>query len=127
MALHLAMAAPAAVAELKFDAGALSLLRDETQRTAVVRSMVALAHGWQARVVASGVDDLGTRAWLTGLGCDAAQGHACGHELPADQVPAWYALNRRAETGPAQSARSATGSRLGLGQIGGAIARARPH
>ncbi|MFM2341897.1 MAG: hypothetical protein RLZZ592_1550 [Pseudomonadota bacterium] len=129
MALHLALAAPAAVAELKFDAGALGLLRDEAQRTAVVRSVVALAQGWKARVVVSGVDDLGLRAWLTELGCDAAQGYACGHELPAEQVPAWFALSRRIETesGAAQP-RSASGSRVGLGQTGGpTTGRARPH
>ncbi|NRT55329.1 EAL domain-containing protein [Sphaerotilus uruguayifluvii] len=130
LALHLAMAAPAAVAELKFDAGALGLLRSEAQRAAVVRALVALAQGWQARVVATGVDDLVTRAWLAELGCDAAHGQACGRELPADQVPAWCA-GRRGEAGPAAQAgaRAPAGSRLGRGQSGAAALpeRSRPH
>ncbi|MFM2345754.1 MAG: hypothetical protein RL654_507 [Pseudomonadota bacterium] len=120
MALHLAMAAPASVAELKFDSTSLGLLRSEAQRIAVVRALVALARGWQARVVATGVDDLLTRAWLAELGCDAAQGPACGRELPADQVPAWCA----GRSGPAQAPASAAGSRLALGQSGAARAAA---
>ncbi|MGR6805842.1 EAL domain-containing protein [Sphaerotilus natans] len=114
MALHLAMAAPASVAELKFDSTSLGLLRSEAQRIAVVRALVALARGWQARVVATGVDDLLTRAWLAELGCDAAQGPACGRELPADQVPAWCA----GRSGPPQPPASAAGSRLASGQSG---------
>lgn len=114
MALHLAMAAPASVAELKFDSTSLGLLRSEAQRIAVVRALVALARGWQARVVATGVDDLLTRAWLAELGCDAAQGPACGRELPADQVPAWCA----GRSGPPQAPASAAGSRLAPGQSG---------
>lgn len=114
MALHLAMAAPASVAELKFDSTSLGLLRSEAQRIAVVRALVALARGWQARVVATGVDDLLTRAWLAELGCDAAQGPACGRELPADQVPAWCA----GRSGPAQAPASVAGSRLAPGQSG---------
>jgi len=114
MALHLAMAAPASVAELKFDSTSLGLLRSEAQRISVVRALVALARGWQARVVATGVDDLLTRAWLADLGCDAAQGPACGRELPADQVPAWCA----GRSGPAQAPASAAGSRLASGQSG---------
>ncbi|SIQ90112.1 EAL domain, c-di-GMP-specific phosphodiesterase class I (or its enzymatically inactive variant) [Sphaerotilus natans] len=125
MALHLAMAAPASVAELKFDSTSLGLLRSEAQRIAVVRALVALARGWQARVVATGVDDLLTRAWLAELGCDAAQGPACGRELPADQVPAWCA----GRSGPPQAPASAAGSRLAPGQSGttSVAERSRPR
>lgn len=129
MALHLAMAAPASVAELKFDSTSLGLLRSEAQRIAVVRALVALARGWQARVVATGVDDLLTRAWLAELGCDAAQGPACGRELPADQVPAWCAgrsgppgLPANTDATQATMPASAAGSRLARGQSGAASA-----
>lgn len=129
MALHLAMAAPASVAELKFDSTSLGLLRSEAQRIAVVRALVALAQGWQARVVATGVDDLLTRAWLAELGCDAAQGPACGRELPADQVPAWCAgrsgppgLSTNTDATQAAMPVSAAGSRLAHGQSGAASA-----
>ena len=97
MALHLAMAAPASVAELKFDSTSLGLLRSEAQRIAVVRALVALAQGWQARVVATGVDDLLTRAWLAELGCDAAQGPPADANCPPIRCPgAPAARGRRA-------------------------------
>ena len=79
------------MAEFRFDAAALGLLPRPEQRTAVVRSILALARGWNARVVADGVDDLDTLAWLGELGCDGAQGAACGKVMPAEQVLAWCA------------------------------------
>ena len=39
-----------------------------------MRSTVELAHGLGMRVVAEGVEDAGTYALLTELGCDEAQG-----------------------------------------------------
>jgi EAL domain-containing protein (putative c-di-GMP-specific phosphodiesterase class I) len=89
--LHVALAGLDPVAEFKFDVAALDLLPRPEQRTAVVRSMLALARGWNARVVADGVDDLDTLAWLGEMGCDGAQGAACGKVMPAEQVLAWCA------------------------------------
>lgn len=91
LSLHVALAGLDPVAEFKFDVRALSLLPRMEQRAAVVRALMALARGWGARVVADGVDDLGTLAWLGELGCDGAQGHASGKSMPADQVRAWCA------------------------------------
>ena len=91
LSLHVALAGLDPVAEFKFDVQSLSLLPRMEQRTAVVRALMALARGWGARVVADGVDDLGTLAWLGELGCDAAQGHASGKSMPAEQVRAWCA------------------------------------
>jgi len=89
--LHVALAGLDPVAEFRFDAAALGLLPRLEQRTAVVRAALALARGWNARVVADGVDDLDTLAWLGELGCDGAQGAACGKVMPAEQVLAWCA------------------------------------
>jgi EAL domain-containing protein (putative c-di-GMP-specific phosphodiesterase class I) len=91
LSLHVALAGLDPVSEFRFDAGGLALLPRPEQRAAVVRALVALAQGWGARVVADGVDDLGTLAWLNELGCDGAQGLACGKSLPAEQVRAWCA------------------------------------
>ena len=91
LSLHVALAGLDPVAEFKFDVQSLSLLPRMDQRTGVVRALAALARGWGARVVADGVDDLGTLAWLGELGCDAAQGHASGKAMPAEQVRAWCA------------------------------------
>lgn len=89
--LHVALAGLDPVAEFKFDVGALSLLPRPEQRTAIVRAVLAMARGWNARVVADGVDDLDTLAWLGEMGCDGAQGTACGKVMPAEQVLAWCA------------------------------------
>jgi EAL domain-containing protein (putative c-di-GMP-specific phosphodiesterase class I) len=91
LSLHVALAGLEPVSEFKFDVGALSLLPRMEQRAAIVRALTALARGWGARIVADGVDDLGTLAWLGELGCDGAQGNACGKGLPAEQVRAWCA------------------------------------
>ena len=89
--LHVALAGLDPVAEFKFDVAALGLLPRPEQRKAVVRAILALARGWNARVVADGVDDLDTLGWLGELGCDGAQGTACGKVMPAEQVHAWCA------------------------------------
>ena len=91
LSLHVALAGIDPVREFKFDVGALSLLPRMEQRAAVVRALMALARGWGARLVADGVDDLGTLAWLGELGCDGAQGHASGKAMLAEQVRAWCA------------------------------------
>ena len=91
LSLHVALAGLDPVSEFRFDVGGLALLPRTEQRAAVVRALVALARGWGARVVADGVDDLGTLAWLGELGCDGAQGLACGKGMPAEQVRAWCA------------------------------------
>ncbi len=110
LSLHLALAGIESVAELKLDARGLAQLPRPEQRAAVVRAQVALARGWGARVVAAQVDDLATLAWLGELGCDGAQGGACGRPLPAEQVPGWCA-----------------GHRAAAGSAGGAVeARVRP-
>jgi len=90
LALHMALAGLDPVAEVKFDVATLDLLPRTEQRAAVVRALIALARGWNARVVADSVDDLSTLAWLRELGCDSATGAACGQAMQADQVRAWY-------------------------------------
>jgi EAL domain-containing protein (putative c-di-GMP-specific phosphodiesterase class I) len=94
LSLHVALAGLDPVSEFRFDVGALSLLPRMEQRAAIVRALATLARGWGARLVADGVDDLGTLAWLGELGCDGAQGNACGKRMPAEQVRAWCAGHR---------------------------------
>lgn len=91
LSLHVALAGLEPVSEFRFDVGALTLLPRIEQRAAAVAALAALARGWGARLVADGVDDLGTLAWLSEQGCDGAQGSACGKGMPAEQVRAWCA------------------------------------
>jgi len=66
---------------------------------ALVRHLVALAHGVGAAVVAEGVEDEAQRAFLEGCGCDALQGWLLG----------------RPEAGEAWRARSAAPALAGVG------------
>ncbi|MFM2055395.1 MAG: hypothetical protein RL456_3432 [Pseudomonadota bacterium] len=104
LSLHLALAGIEPVAEFRIDAAALQTLPRTEQRAGVVRAMLALARGWGARLVAEGVDDLATLAWLGELGCDAAQGLACGRPMPAEQVPPWCDGRQRPAGEPARPA-----------------------
>lgn len=61
---------------------------------AVLKSLITLAKGLGAEVVAKAVEDAGTATWLQQLGCHAAQGHAWSRPLPAEQVRAWCAAQR---------------------------------
>lgn len=103
LSLHLALAGIESVTAFKVSTASLTALPRAEQRAAVVRSLVALARGWNARLIADGVDDLTTLAWLGELGCDEAEGSACGRAMPAEQVHAWCA----GHGGSALSSRSA--------------------
>jgi diguanylate cyclase (GGDEF)-like protein/PAS domain S-box-containing protein len=72
--------------------GRLGTRRDD----AVVAAVVNLAHAFEMRVVAEGVESLDQLAALRAMGCDRAQGFLMGRPLPADEVtalirthPAW--------------------------------------
>jgi EAL domain-containing protein (putative c-di-GMP-specific phosphodiesterase class I) len=56
---------------------------DVPQKLALVRSLVELAHQLKLEVVVAGVDDEATKALLTELRCDFAQGTAIGAPLDA--------------------------------------------
>ena len=61
--------------ELKIDRTfVLGASRDEGAAT-IVRSLVALGHEMDLRVVAEGIEDAETLYWLKSLGCDAGQGY----------------------------------------------------
>ena len=89
---YLALAELGSLAELKIDLRALRRTAGSARSdrgAAVLRSLITLAQGLGAEVIAKGVEDAGTAAWLQQLGCHAAQGHAWSRPLPAEQVRAW--------------------------------------
>jgi diguanylate cyclase (GGDEF)-like protein len=57
----------------------------------VVRSMIDLGHSLDLRVVAEGVEDLGTLQRLRQLHCDAVQGFALSRAVAANVLEAWLA------------------------------------
>jgi diguanylate cyclase (GGDEF)-like protein len=57
----------------------------------VMRSMIDLGHNLGLRVVAEGVEELGTLERLRQLHCDAVQGHVLSRAVAANALEAWLA------------------------------------
>ena len=76
--------------ELKIDQvfvrNMLSVREDER----IVRSVINLAHHFDLQVVAEGVEDGETMAFLQALGCDAVQGYHIARPMPAGQFGWWW-------------------------------------
>jgi diguanylate cyclase (GGDEF)-like protein len=77
-----------AVGELKLDRAFIGGLDADHSGhdTAIVHSAIDLAHALGLRIVAEGVENAGTLARLTDLGCDMAQGFHISRPLPADRL-----------------------------------------
>jgi EAL domain-containing protein (putative c-di-GMP-specific phosphodiesterase class I) len=75
------------VNELKIDRSFVEGLGSDPEDTAIVTSVIELAHAVGIQAVAEGVEtEEQWRALLT-LGCDLAQGYLFARPLPADEVP----------------------------------------
>jgi EAL domain-containing protein (putative c-di-GMP-specific phosphodiesterase class I) len=83
------------LAELKIDrlfVGAMTARREDLQ---IVRSVIDLAHNFELRAVAEGVEDAATFAMLRAMGCDAAQGYYCAKPMSADDLMRWWPVRPR--------------------------------
>lgn len=80
------------VQRLKIDRAFVRDLGRDTDSAAIVRSIVALGHGLNMRIVAEGVETGGQLALLRELGCDEYQGYLFSRPLAADAVPAMLGL-----------------------------------
>ena len=65
------------------------LNRESASATAVIESVVAMAHRLGLRVVAEGVETRPQARRLQQLNCDELQGHYFGEPMPAEQIPQW--------------------------------------
>ena len=72
--------------ELKIDRSFIMNLDIESSDAIIVASTVELGHNLGLRIVAEGVEDGDTLAWLAGLGCDVAQGYHIGRPMAPDAV-----------------------------------------
>ncbi len=80
--------------ELKLDR-TLSLDVTTSGRAAsIVWHTVALAHDLGLRVVAEGIQDVGTTRALHALGCDTGQGYHLAVPMPVDEFVAWLRAHR---------------------------------
>jgi diguanylate cyclase (GGDEF)-like protein/PAS domain S-box-containing protein len=76
------------VQRLKIDRAFVRDLGRDADSAAIVRSVVALGHGLQMRIVAEGVETESQLDMLRSLGCDEFQGYLFARPMDAGAVPA---------------------------------------
>lgn len=80
-----------AVKCIKIDRTFIKDLHANPENQQVVRSMIDLAHNLQLKVVAEGVEEQKSLDWLSGRGCDEAQGYFIGKPMKLDILKRWLA------------------------------------
>ena len=75
-----------AVDRLKIDRSFVLDLQDGGDDAAIVRTIIALGHNLDLRVVAEGVETPAQAEFLRASGCDEAQGYWYGRPMPADAL-----------------------------------------
>ena len=70
--------------ELKIDQSFVRNLLHSTGDQAIVSSTIDLAHNFSLAVVAEGIEDQATAAWLAARGCDIGQGYCHAKPMRAD-------------------------------------------
>jgi EAL domain-containing protein (putative c-di-GMP-specific phosphodiesterase class I) len=87
---------------LKIDRAVVEPMGADAYRAQVVRSVIALAHEREIRVVAQGVETAEQAETLRALGCDEGQGFLFGAPAPAEELSAHMERERfRARIAPA--------------------------
>jgi EAL domain-containing protein (putative c-di-GMP-specific phosphodiesterase class I) len=74
---------------LKIDRTFISEMTSGPHDTAIVASLISLAHNLDVRCIAEGVETAQQLELLTQLGCDLAQGYLFCHPLEAPALVAW--------------------------------------
>jgi diguanylate cyclase (GGDEF)-like protein len=78
--------------EIKIDRSFVDTVLIEPENRAIVRAVIALAHGLGCRVTAEGVETAEVAAWISAAGCDEAQGYLYSKPVPWAQVPLMEAV-----------------------------------
>ncbi|RSM40666.1 GGDEF-domain containing protein [Actinoplanes sp. ATCC 53533] len=81
--------------EVKIDKSFVQRVALDHRDRAVVRSAVQLGHALDLRVVAEGVEDADTYAYLAAEGCDVVQGYLLSRPLPPEDFTAWLEIHSR--------------------------------
>jgi diguanylate cyclase (GGDEF)-like protein len=95
--------------ELKIDRSFIMNLDIDSSDAIIVASTVELGHNLGLRICAEGVEDGDTLKWLSGLGCDLAQGYHIGRPMSPEAVSEIVAA-RRLDTPPPASPLRLVGS-----------------
>lgn len=77
--------------ELKIDKSFLFALRDDTQDSRIIETIVNLAHGMQLTVVAEGIEDEKSLREIAAMGCEQAQGYFISKPLASQHMLSWLA------------------------------------
>ena len=81
--------------EVKIDKSFVLRVAEDHRDRAVVRSAVQLGHALELRVVAEGVEDMATYAYLAAEGCDVVQGYLISRPLPPTDFAGWLQSRSR--------------------------------
>ncbi len=89
--------------EVKLDRHFIAPILDDPRAAAVVQAVIDLAHRLRINIVAEGIENPETAAWLRDHGCDVGQGFFLSPPLPAEQLVALVSdpTRQNAENSPA--------------------------
>ena len=76
--------------ELKVDRAFVRNLNQSMEDRRLVQATIDLAHNFDLRSVAEGVEDQATLETLRDMGCDVIQGYVLSEALPADAFTRWF-------------------------------------
>jgi diguanylate cyclase (GGDEF)-like protein len=96
--------------EVKIDRSFISGLGVNNEQTAIVASVISLAHAMDRNVVAEGVETVDQIERLRALGCDLAQGYLIARPMPADEIGRLIAADAAGEPLLVTDRRDDTGS-----------------
>ena len=75
--------------ELKIDKSFILGMAHDKADEKIVRSIIDLAHDFDIKVIAEGVEDATTESMLRDMGCDFGQGYYYEKPVPHDQISQW--------------------------------------
>lgn len=76
--------------ELKIDQSFVSMMTEDEEARAIVRTCIILGHELKMKVVAEGVETAKQLALLKQMNCDIAQGYFISRPIPAEQISSRY-------------------------------------
>lgn len=82
------------VSELKIDKSFVSHMRDDVSDQKIVKTVADLAHNFDLKVVAEGIEDEKTYNMLLKLGCHYAQGYLISKPLTPEAFLPWALANK---------------------------------
>ena len=85
-----------AVDKLKIDQSFIKRLTNSSQDAAIVNAIIQMAKSLHLTTNAEGVEDEATRALLSDMGCDLAQGYLLARPMTADQFGVYISQTLRA-------------------------------